>query len=159
MKKIYLYLAALGIMAVAGCKKHDYAEGTLSPIIAVVDMKALYKGADVTLTTDNMSGAKEIVGVVISNAASGNSPAGILVVQNNRRNAIRGIAIDIGAAASNYVPGDSVRVQVTGATLTKISGTIRPYYCFAGCLRKHPGNHQFGYYRTRATGRRNLCRR
>lgn len=125
MKKIYLYLAALGTMAVAGCKKHDYAEGTLSPIIAVVDMKALYKGADVTLTTDNMSGAKEIAGVVISNAASGNSPAGILVVQNNRRNAIRGIAIDIGAAASNYVPGDSVMVQVTGATLTKISGSMR----------------------------------
>jgi hypothetical protein len=93
MKKIYLYLAALGIIAVAGCKKHDYAEGTLSPIIAVVDMKALYKGADVTLTTDNMSGAKEIVGVVISNATAGNSPAGVLVVQNNRRNAIRGIAL------------------------------------------------------------------
>jgi len=125
MKNIYLYLAAITIIAWSGCKKNDYAEGTLSPIIAVVDMKALYKGADVTLTSDKLNGAKEMVGVVISDATSGNAPAGVLVVQNNRRNAIRGIAIELGAAAANYIPGDSVMVQLTGATLTKTNGSMR----------------------------------
>ncbi|MEO7212972.1 DUF5689 domain-containing protein [Mucilaginibacter sp.] len=140
MKKIYVYLAALSIICLAGCKKHDYAEGTLSPIIAVVDVKALYKGSDVTLNADNLSGAKEIVGVVISNAASGNSPAGILVVQNNRRNAIRGIALDIGAAAAGYAPGDSVMVQVTGATLTKVNGSMRLKGLAEGAITKLASN-------------------
>lgn len=141
MKKIYLYLAAISVIVSAGCKKNDYAEGMLSPIIAVVDLKALYKGADVTLNSDNLTGAKEMVGVVISDATSGNAPAGLLVVQNNRRNAIRGIAIELGAAAANYIPGDSVMVQLTGATLTKANGSMRLKGISEGAVTKVAGNH------------------
>ncbi|MBB5395050.1 DUF5689 domain-containing protein [Mucilaginibacter sp. AK015] len=126
MKKIYLIIpvlfAALGLFS---CKKNNYAEGTLSPIIALVDLKDLYKGADVVLNTDKLNGAKQIVGVVISDATEGNTPKGLLIVQNYRRNALRGIALAIGDAASNYVPGDSVVVQVDGATLTKVNGSTR----------------------------------
>lgn len=124
MKKIYIFLALL-TAAVFSCKKNELAEGTLSPIIALVDVKDIYKGQDIVLSTDNMRGAKQIVGVVISDAASGNAPAGVVVLQNNRRNAIRGIAIDLGSAASGYVPGDSLKIDVAGATLTKINGSMR----------------------------------
>lgn len=125
MKKIYLLLVLATAVSISSCKKNKYAEGTLSPIIAVVDLRAIYKGSDIVLNSSNMGGAKEIVGVVISDAAAGNSPAGVLVVQNNRRNAVRGISLEIGNAAANYVPGDSVIVQVEGATLTKLNGSMR----------------------------------
>jgi hypothetical protein len=125
MKKIYLFLMFLTVASFTACKKNNNADGTLSPIIAIVDLKDLYKGADVVLAPAKLGGATEIVGVVISDATSGNAPAGILVVQNNRRNAIRGISIEIGSAVSNYVPGDSVIVRLAGATLTKVNGSMR----------------------------------
>jgi hypothetical protein len=125
MKKIYLLLIMITGLSFSACKKNDWAEGSLSPIIAVVDLKDLYKGTDVALNTEKLSGAKQMVGVVISEATSGNAPAGLLVVQNNRRNALRGIGIAIGSAASNYVPGDSVIIQLQGATLTKVNGSMR----------------------------------
>jgi hypothetical protein len=125
MKKIYLLLIILTGLGFSACKKDHYAEGVLSPIIAVVDLKDLYKGSDIALSADKLNGAKEMVGVVISDATAGNAPSGLLVVQNNRRNALRGIAIAIGSAASSYVPGDSVVVQLTGATLTKVNGSMR----------------------------------
>jgi len=126
MKKIYLLLVlATAAVSINSCKKNNYAEGTLSPIIAVVDLRGIYKGSDVVLSSSNMGGAKEIVGVVISNAAAGNCPAGVLVVQNNRRSAVRGISLEVGTAAAKYVPGDSVIVQVDGATLTKVNGSMR----------------------------------
>lgn len=125
MKKIYLLLMILTGLGFSACKKNNYAEGVLSPIIAIVDLKGLYKGADVVLGADKLNGAKEIVGVVISDATAGNAPSGLLVVQNNRRNALRGIGIAVGNASSNYVPGDSVIVQLAGATMTKVNGSMR----------------------------------
>lgn len=125
MKKIYLFLPLIALAALSGCKKNENAEGTLSPVIAVVDLKDLYKGSDLTLSTANLSGAKQIGGVVISDAASGNIPPGIVVIQNFRRNALRGIALEIGAAAAGYKQGDSVTVEVVGATLTRVNGSMR----------------------------------
>jgi hypothetical protein len=125
MKTIKLYIIALMALSFAACEKSHEAEGTPSPIIAVVDLKAIYKGSDVTLTASNMNGAQQIVGVVISDPASANSPAGVLVVQNRRRGALRGIAINLGTSAAKYIPGDSVVVSVTGATLTRINGSLR----------------------------------
>jgi hypothetical protein len=125
MKKIYLLLIVLTGLGFSACKKDHYAEGALSPIMAVVDLRDLYKGSDITLSTEKLNGAKQMVGVVISDATAGNAPSGLLVIQNNRRNALRGIALSVGAAASNYVPGDSVIVQLTGATLTKVNGSMQ----------------------------------
>lgn len=125
MKKKHLYLILITATIFSACKKHDYADGQLSPIIAVSDLKMLYKGADVALSSENMLGATEIVGVVISDATSGNAPAGVLVVQNFRRNVLRGIGVTIGDAAKNYIPGDSVKIQLSGAILTRVNGSMR----------------------------------
>ena len=124
MKYFRIYILALLGLGLMSCEKNTEAEGTPSPIIALVDVKALYKGNDVTLTMQNMGGAKQIVGVVISDPASGNSPAGMLIVQNRRRNALRGLAFELGAAAAKYQPGDSVMIQVAGAVLSKVNGSM-----------------------------------
>jgi len=124
MKKIYLFLNIIALTVFSACRKNDYAEGTLSPVIAVVDLKDLYKGSDLTLSTENLSGASQISGIVISDAKSANTPAGILVVQNYRRNALRGIALELGTDAASYKQGDSVVVQVVGATLTRVNGSM-----------------------------------
>lgn len=125
MKNIYLYLLIVIIAGLSACKKPDYINGTLSPIIAVSDLRALYKGSDIPLTTENISGADQIVGIVISDAASGNAPAGVVVLQNFRRNFLRGINLVVGADASNYMPGDSLVVDVTGGTLTRVNGSLQ----------------------------------
>jgi hypothetical protein len=125
MKIIRLYLIVLLGLSFMACKKNTNSEGTPSPIIAVVDLKALYKGTDLTLTAANMGGAQEIVGVVISNPSAGNSPAGIVVLQNRRRNALRGISLEIGSSAANYLPGDSLVVQVVGTQLVRVNGSMR----------------------------------
>ncbi|CAM4053798.1 hypothetical protein SAMN06265348_10245 [Pedobacter westerhofensis] len=136
MKKIYLFLVLIAMAAFSGCKKNDNAEGTLSPVIAIVDLKDLYKGSDLSLSTANLAGAKEIAGVVISDAQSANTPAGIVVIQNYRRNALRGIALELGAAAATYKPGDSVIVQVAGATLGRVNGSMHLKGLPAGAVNK-----------------------
>lgn len=126
MKSRFFYLALCCIaFIINACQKHDYAEGQLSPIIAVVDMRNIYKGSDVTLTKENMLGASQITGIVISNPDSGNVPAGIVVLQNNRRAAIRGIILPLGANAVNYRTGDSLVVNVEGATLKRVNGALQ----------------------------------
>jgi hypothetical protein len=124
MKKIYLFLTLIAVAAFSGCKKNEYAKGTLSPVIALVDLKDLYKGSDLTLSAENLSGASQIGGIVISDAKSANTPNGILVIQNYRRNALRGIALELGTAAANYKQGDSITVQIVGATLGRVNGSM-----------------------------------
>jgi hypothetical protein len=128
MKKILFYaillLSTAGILS--GCTKaNHYPGGVESPIIAITDVRTIYKGSDVTLTPDNMFGAHEIVGMVVSDFSGGNMPAGVLVVQNNRRSVLRGISIPLGAAAATYAPGDSVIINVAGGLLTRVNGTLQ----------------------------------
>lgn len=125
MKNIYLYMLLAAVASLVACKKPDYIKGTLSPIIAVSDLRALYRGADLPLTVENMSGAHQIVGVVISDAASGNAPAGIVVLQNFRRNFLKGVNLVLGANAASYLPGDSLVVDLTGGTLTRANGSLQ----------------------------------
>lgn len=110
---------------IGGCKKDNYPGGVPGPTIAVLDLRAVYKGSDITLNEENMSGAKQFVGVVISDPSSRNLAAGNVVVQNYGRNKLlRGINLVLGAAAANYAAGDSVQVIVTGSTLTRVNGTL-----------------------------------
>lgn len=122
-KILYIVLGLLALFTTA-CKKHDYADGVASPIIAVSDMRALYRGADVTLTKANMEGATEITGLVISNPDSGNVPKNMLVLQNYRRNVIRGIAIPL-STAGNYHSGDSLVIGVENAVLKRVNGSMQ----------------------------------
>jgi len=128
MKKILFYTLLLLCSAILmqGCTKaNNYPGGVLASVIAVADIRTIYKGADVTLDTKNLFGAHQMTGIVISDAAGGNMPTGLLVVQNNRRAKLRGISIPLGAAASSYAPGDSVLIDITGGVLKRVNGTLQ----------------------------------
>ena len=102
MKTRFFYIAlCLIALAMGSCKKHDFANGELSPIMSVGDLRTLFKGADVTLSKDKMLGAYQITGTVISRPDSGNVPQGIVVMQNYRRGQLRGISFPLGSAADS----------------------------------------------------------
>src|SRR5690606_29407717 len=79
----------------------------------------------VTLTRDNMFGASQLVGTVISDFSDGNLPPGFLIVQNYRRFKLRGIAINLGTDAAKYSAGDSVHIHIEGASLDRIDGMLQ----------------------------------
>lgn len=123
MKRIFIYSFIL--LLFCGCKKDNYPGAQLSPYIGIFDIKGLYKGQDVTLTPDNMLGADRIAVMVVSDHSGGNLPEGLLVVQESRRlSKLRGISIQLGAAAADYVPGDSLIIKVAGKVLKKVDGIL-----------------------------------
>lgn len=128
MKKILLYSILLFTVAFiwSGCKKSNYPGGVVSNYIPLFDLRNLYKGEDVTLSTDNMFGANGIAAVVISDHSGKNLPEGILIVQDRiRLNELRGIQIPIGTEAAKYVPGDSVQINVEGGVLKRVNGNLQ----------------------------------
>lgn len=104
----------------------DYFGATPYDVISIVDVRPVYKGEDVTLTKDVLYGGTKLAAVVISDHTEKNLPEGLLIVQDSRRllNTIRGISIELGAAAANYHPGDSVMIQIDGGTLTRKNGIL-----------------------------------
>jgi hypothetical protein len=129
MKKIVYYITALVVLCSVwmGCKRDsDYIPVTVSSYISLYDLRALYNGADVTLTTEKMYGCDKITGVVISDYAQGNLPPGYLILQDKRRlSQLRGIATSMGADAAKFVSGDSVTVTITGGTLTRADNILQ----------------------------------
>jgi hypothetical protein len=128
MKKILFYTFLLFYSAgiLSGCTKgNNYPGGELSSVIAVSDIRSIYKGTDVTLDTKNMFGAHQMVGVVVSDPSGGNMPSGLLVVQNYRRAKLRGISIPLGIDAAKYAPGDSVLIDIAGGILKRVDGTLQ----------------------------------
>jgi hypothetical protein len=141
MKTRILYIiCCFATLLIGACKKHDFADGTLSPIIAVSDLRALYKGSDVTLTETNMQGANQIVGIVISNPDSGNVPKDIVVLQNIRRSATRGISLVLGSASTTYHSGDSLVIKVAGSVLKRVNGALQITGLTAGNITKVSSN-------------------
>ncbi|WP_316803551.1 DUF5689 domain-containing protein [Pedobacter nototheniae] len=128
MKKIIFYSLILlsALCTLGGCKKGNYPGGQIGNYLPLFDLRNLYKGDDVALSEDNMSGSNSVTGVVISDHSSKNMPAGLLIIQDKRRlSLIRGISIQLGADAAKYIPGDSVAVNVTGGTLKRVDGTLQ----------------------------------
>jgi hypothetical protein len=128
MKKIIFYVLLLtAAFTWSGCKKAgNYPGGVISPYIPMYDLRALYKGSDVQLSTENMYGSDKVTGIVISDYSGSNMPAGLLVLQDHRRlSQYRGISINIGADASKYVSGDSISVTIAGGTLTRANGVLQ----------------------------------
>lgn len=127
MKKIFNGLLAILLAAgFTGCKKDgNYPGGVVSPYISIFDIRDLYKGNDITLSTDNMFGGDKITGVVVSDHSQGNLPTGLLILQDKRRlSQLRGIAIALGPEASSYVPGDSLVINAIGGVLKKENGVL-----------------------------------
>jgi hypothetical protein len=128
MKRIkILSFLLLSLTAFFGCSKQgNYPGGRVSPYISIFDVKDLYKGQDLRLTAGNMYGSTEITAMVVSDHSGGNLPAGLLVVQESRRlSQLRGIAINIGPEAANYVPGDSVTIKIDGGVLKRVDGILQ----------------------------------
>jgi hypothetical protein len=130
MKKHLLASLFLLALATTSCLKDnpDNAAGAPSPNVALDELRGLYQGSSVVLEPGQLSGAHQVVGLVISNAAGGNVPggAGTIVVQNKRRGVVRGIIIPItGGTAPTLAVGDSVVVDIKGATLAKSAGALR----------------------------------
>lgn len=132
MKKILINCFALAACVAVwmGCKRDsDYILSTPSDFIANFDLRKLYRGSDVTLTKENMRAATSLKGQVISDHSGNNLPAGLLIIQNLRAtgngiDSLRGIAINIGADAAKYVPGDSVHVKIEGGVLKRVNGIL-----------------------------------
>ncbi|WP_210517913.1 DUF5689 domain-containing protein [Hymenobacter terricola] len=135
--------ALLTALACTSCLEEnpDYAAGQPSPIISLEDVRRLYQGSNVTLEAAQLSGAHQIVGLVISDASGLNVPGGpaTIVVQNKRRGAVRGIIIPLNGI-SNFAVGDSVVVDITGATLAKSAGALRLEGLTADRVRKVSSN-------------------
>src|SRR5688572_6221318 len=128
MKKIISYFFLLSAVAgFTGCKKEgNYPGGQVSTYVSIFDVRDLYKGTDVTLSTENLFGAGKITGVVVSDHSAGNMPAGLLVLQDKRRlSQLRGISIALGTDAASYIPGDSLVIDVVGAVLKKTNGILQ----------------------------------
>ena len=109
---------AIGFFQSCEEKNKEYI-GELSPYIALEDVRALYKGADVTLSEERLSGASMIYGTVISDHKEGNVPEGTVVLQQTKRTRLRGMAIHVGASAADYKPGDSIVVNIAHKTLVR----------------------------------------
>lgn len=142
----FLVLMAVGVWS---CEEDKtYPGGVLSDYISMLDLRDIYKGKDVVLTEANMAGATYIAGLVVSDHSGGNLPAGLLVVQDNRRlGLIRGISLQIGAAADTYFPGDSVVISVEGKTLTRIDGILQITGVTPADIKKVASNKPIPIYR------------
>jgi hypothetical protein len=123
---IQTWAILLMLMVTAGCDKDgNYPGGVVSPYIAIFDVRDQHKGSDVILTSDKLYGSSSISGVVVSDHSGGNMPDGLVILQDRRRlNELRGIAVDLGASAASYVPGDSLIIDVSGCKLTRETGIL-----------------------------------
>ncbi|WP_324671210.1 DUF5689 domain-containing protein [Hymenobacter sp. GOD-10R] len=128
-KALVCSLFAISSFAFTGCLEDnpDYAAGLPSPIISLEDVRRLYQGSDVVLEPGKLAGAHQVVGIVISDPSGQNTPGGpnTVVIQNKRRGAIRGIILPLSDTPTNLAAGDSVVVDIAGATLSKASGALR----------------------------------
>lgn len=123
---VSLFLIIIAV-AINSCMKdtyENYPGGTPNDIVAVLDIRPLYKGKDVMFTKENLYGATKLAVVVASDHTEKNMPADLLFVQDNRRlTLLRGIAIEL-ATAPTYHPGDSLWIEIVGSTLTRKNGML-----------------------------------
>jgi len=133
--KIYTLLLLFTILVGAGCKKNNEAAGTLSPVTSVEDVRALYKGAELTISKGQLMDATKITGTVVSNPDSGNVRTGHVVIQQTARNKTRGIILVLSDAAS-YKIGDSLSVVIEGSRLVRAEGGLQLTNMAAGAVTK-----------------------
>lgn len=123
--KLFIFIV---FAALYSCEKKDSFPGaTLSPYIALFDLRSLSHNINdvVELTTDKMSGADSITGIVITDHSANNFSDSLLVLQDRRRlSMLRGIAVIV-PNASDFKTGDSIVVKVKGGTLKRKDGLLQ----------------------------------
>jgi len=133
MKKNNFLILLAGTAMLSSClKEYDNpSEGTTNDKAALYVVREAYHGSDVTLGADQLFGATITSGTVISDQNAGNIQPGQFVIQSTTESAnqigdiTRGIVIDLGAATTvPYVVGDSLHINVNGATLGRVNGKL-----------------------------------
>ncbi|MBB6612831.1 hypothetical protein H7F15_17450 [Pontibacter sp. Tf4] len=130
MKNSYLSFLAicLAVVGFTSCIKEDPnpASGTPNPVASLYVVRDAYHGGDLELGTGPLFGAHLIGGVVVSDPAGNNWPAGYVAIQDSWRGMKRGILLDLGEqAAANYAVGDSVQFDVRGTKVTRKNGVLQ----------------------------------
>lgn len=127
MKNIKLGLlgSLLTIVALSSCLKEDVNEsiGTSNPETSLYAVRSIFKQDEVALNAENLNQATYIKALVISNHESNNLPQNHIAVQNSWRNQIRGLLIQVNDA-SKYKFGDSVRIELQDAKLSRSNGSL-----------------------------------
>ncbi len=134
MKRLkYILLVTTSPLLLISClKEYDNpAKGTLSDKAAIYVVRDAYRGSDLILDANKLAGASFTSGTVISDKAAGNIQPGTFVIQNTTptssqiEDVTRGIVIDMGNGVDvPYVSGDSVVINVNGASLRRINGKL-----------------------------------
>jgi len=123
---IKLCMTILVGLSLGSCTKTNYPGGEISPYIAIYDVRTLYKGSPVELTVDALDGSSKLTGIVISDHSANNLPEGLLIIQDRSRlKLLRGLAINLGEQAHDYVPGDSVVIDIVGARLNRVGDALQ----------------------------------
>lgn len=118
-------IACLLSLVVSSCFKEAVNEsiGFLNDETAIFTVRKLYKGSDVRLDKDILGGAKYTSGIVVSNHENGNFPPGHIAIESSWRGQVRGIVVEA-PNPENFRFGDSVLVDIEGATLTRKNGPL-----------------------------------
>lgn len=122
MKKNLLYslLLPFFILLLQSCEKRDFLDGTLSPYIAIEDVRMIHRGTDIRMNADLLLQAEKTTGVVISDHTAGNVPEGTIVIQQWRQGTkLHGISLKVGDIASDYSIGDSIIVNISNKELKR----------------------------------------
>lgn len=140
-------IALVGVLSatiLTGCLKEDenFSIGISNPETSIYTLRNLHKGSDVILTAEQLSDAKYIKGVIISNSNEKNIPQNYAVIQSTWRNQTRGILLDLESITSSnstnkvasnrsinssgfpYNFGDSVTISLENLTLSKHDGLL-----------------------------------
>ncbi|MNK22073.1 hypothetical protein D3C87_403440 [compost metagenome] len=152
MKNFRKYFLAIGVglTLFAACKPDDSLLVTATPgaFISNFVLKKIYSGSDVVLTSDKIYGATSIKGVVVSDYVNGNMPSGLVALQNSYKigssaDSIRGIFVNLGDKARDFVIGDSLHISLSGATLGRRDGALQIYNVSATNVEKKASQRPF----------------
>ena len=121
-----LFTFFIGLSILSSCSKNEYeSDGTISPVIYMSFVKAMYNGDDIVLAKEKLMGATQIAGVVISDRTSGNFNDNEIVVQNIARGKTSGLIFKFtdNNTAINY--GDSVKIDIENCILYRENGAMK----------------------------------
>lgn len=138
MKNVIVLFTA--IFMLAGCIKKDInpAEGTPYEEASLYVLRNTYKSGDKTLAPADLGGAFLTAGVVISESENKNFPEGYIAIENIWRGQIRGLLVKVDNPAL-FSFGDSVRINVDGAVLTREAGALALKNLKPGGIQKIEG--------------------